>query len=166
MQYRAFVLGLAAAALIAAPAWAKHGKAGLWNVTSTTDVGLPAKTVAAMKKLGEPIAAAQPVTVPMCMSQAEVDADTPPHLDRAATGCVMKVVTQTPAVLKASMLCKGAMKGTGGIEVSYRGAEHYAGTYNFKGTLNGRPTDVTTRFKGDWVKADCGKVQPYRLRTQ
>ena len=41
MQYRALVLGLTAAVVMAAPALANHGKVGLWNVTSSTDVALP-----------------------------------------------------------------------------------------------------------------------------
>ena len=76
------------------------------------------------------------------------------------------MVKPITAALKAHMICKGAMKGTGDIEIAYQGAEHYAGSYSFKGTLAGNPTSVVTRFKGDWVKADCGKVAPYKLRTQ
>jgi hypothetical protein len=152
--------------LLSAPAFAKHGKAGLWSVTSTTEIAYPPALAAAMKKEGQPLPAPKPVTFPMCMSQAEVDSDSPPHMDRAATGCDTRIVKQTPGAMTASMLCKGSMKGTGTIQVSYAGAEHYSGFYSFKGSSSGNPIDMTTRFKGDWVKADCGKTQPYKLRTQ
>jgi hypothetical protein len=52
------------------------------------------------------------------------------------------------------------------MRISYSGAEHYTGTYSFKGTVEGNATDMNTRFKGDWVKADCGAIKPYNLRTQ
>jgi hypothetical protein len=166
MSYRAFILGLAAAGLIAVPALAKHGKVGLWNVTSSTDVALAPEVAAQMKKSGVKMPGAEPVTVQMCMSKEEVESDTPPHLDSAATGCDTKLVSQTAAAMRANILCKGQMKGTGSIAITYNGPEHYTGTYSFKGTSYGHATSMTTRFKGDWVKADCGKVPPYKLRTQ
>jgi len=167
MTVRKFWLGaLALTVLAAAPAFAKQGKAGLWNVTSTTEIALPPETVAAMKKAGQSLPAAQPVTVQMCMSQAEVDSDRPPHPDPAATGCDTKVVKRTANAMTASMVCKGNMKGTGTIQVTYDGNERYSGFYSFKGSTGGRATDVTTRFRGQWVKADCGNVKPYSLRTQ
>ena len=163
-----FCLGgvMLAALLLSSPAWAGHGKAGLWNVTSTTEIAYPPELVAAMKKSGQSLPPPRPTTFPMCMSQAEVDSDQPPHLDRAATGCVTKIVKRTATEMTASMACKGAMKGAGAIQVTYNGAEHYAGSYSFKGSASGNPVDTMTRFKGDWVKADCGKLQPYKLRTQ
>ena len=38
--------------------------------------------------------------------------------------------------------------------------------FTFNGTSGGRAMNMKTSFKGDWAKADCGKVRPYRLRTQ
>jgi hypothetical protein len=148
------------------PALAKHGKAGLWNVTSTTEMAFPPEAVAAMKRAGMAMPGAKPIIAQMCMSQAEVDSARPPHLDRTATGCDTKIVKETATAMTATMTCKGNMRGTGTIQVTYKGAEHYVGSYSFKGTSGGRPVDMTTRFKGDWVKADCGKIKPYNLRTQ
>lgn len=166
MTIRAVCLGMLALAAIATPALAKQGKVGLWNVTSTTEMALPPETVAAMKKAGMAVPKPQPITVQMCMSQAEVDSDHPPHLDRGATGCDTKLVKRTATSMTASMVCKGNMRGTGTIQIDYQGAERYSGMYNFKGATGGQTTDVTTRFRGQWVKADCGNVKPYSLRTQ
>jgi hypothetical protein len=174
MGLRHCLLGAALLAAWGGPALAAHGKVGLWNVTSTTEIALTPDAEAALKKSGQKMPALEPVTVQMCMSKEEVESNTPPHLDREATSCVMTVVTQTAALLEARMICdgkvktKGAipMKGNGAIHVAYRGAEHYTGSYTFRGTTNGAPTNLTTRFKGDWLKADCGKIPAYRLRTQ
>lgn len=168
MTIRLFSLcGIALAALcLSDPALAKHGKAGLWNVTSTTEMAFPPEAVAAMKRAGMAMPGTKPVTAQMCMSQAEVDSARPPHLDRTATGCDTKIVKETAAAMTATMICKGNMRGTGTIQVTYKGETQYAGSYSFKGTSGGRPVDMTTRFRGNWVKADCGNVKPYNLRTQ
>jgi len=110
--------------------------------------------------------AAKPVTVQMCMSQAEVDSDNPPQMDRQTTGCDTRIVKRTANAMTASMVCNGNLKGTGSMQITYEGAERYAGSYSFKGTTAGQATNVTTRFRGQWLKADCGNVKPYSLRTQ
>lgn len=156
-----------AALLAPAPALAGHGKAGLWNVTSTTSMAMamPPEVAARMKGMNMTLPPQTHVSQ-MCMSQAEVDSGAPPHIDQAATGCTTKVVSASAAGMTAVMTCTGRMKGTGQVQVTYSGAEHYTGSYSFKGTVEGNATDMTTRFKGDWVKADCGAIRPYRLRTQ
>ncbi len=162
--------GMIAAALVLAPvaALAGHGKAGLWNTSSTTNMALamPPDVAAKMKAMGMKMPAAQTTTSQMCMSQAEVDSNAPPHIDQGATGCITKVVSATASGMTAQMTCSGRMKGTGQMKISYRGPEHYEGSYAFKGSVEGNPTNMTTSFKGDWVKADCGSVKPYALRTQ
>ena len=166
MQHRNFVLAAAAVLLTVVPALANHGKVGLWNVTSSTEVAMPPELAAQMRKSGVKMPAAQPMTVQMCMSREEVESNTPPHLDAGATGCASKLVSQTGSAMRANVLCSGQLKGSGSIEVSYQGTEHYNGSYSFKGSSYGRSTTMTTKFKGDWVKADCGNVKPYKLRTQ
>jgi hypothetical protein len=50
------------------------------------------------------------------------------------------------------------------MQMSWRGNEHYEGTYNFKGTMQGRPQEMTSHYTGDFVKADCGTVKPYTAK--
>lgn len=164
------ISGVIAVALVLTPvaAWAGHGKAGLWNTSSTTNMALalPPDVAAKMKTMGMAAPKAQTFNGQMCMSQAEVDSNSPPHIDQGATGCISKVINTTASGMTAQMTCNGRMKGTGTMKISYRGNEHYEGSYNFKGTVEGNPTSMSTSFKGDWVKADCGSVKPYSLRTQ
>jgi len=137
-------------------ALAAHGKAGLWRIRSTT----------AMEMKGVAPSGAHSHTSHMCMSQAEVDADTPPHIDQTATGCQTHVTSATPSALTADLVCDGSLKGQGHMQIVYRGDAHYAGTYSFHGAVEGNDSTMTTSFKGDWLKADCGRVKPYKLRTQ
>jgi hypothetical protein len=161
---------LLAAALILAPtaALAGHGKAGLWNTVTTTNMAMamPPEMMAQMKAMGAKAPTANTIKGQMCMSQAEVDSNQPPHIDQGGTGCTTKLISQTASSMKAEMTCNGRMKGKGHMQVTYNGAEHYKGSYDFKGTVEGNPTNMSTTFQGDWVKADCGNVRPYRLRTQ
>lgn len=162
-------LGLGLILVLASPgaALAGHGKAGLWTVTATTAMNMvmPPQVAARMKDVHKG-APPQTHTSQLCMSQQEVDSGNPPHIDQAATGCTTKVTSATASGMTAAMTCTGQLKGTGQMRISYSGAEHYTGTYSFKGTVEGNATDMNTRFKGDWVKADCGAIKPYNLRTQ
>jgi hypothetical protein len=152
---------IAAALVILTPgaAFAAHGKVGLWRVASSTRLSM-----APSAATGETPASTH--TAHMCMSQEEVDSDAPPHIDNQVTGCNTHVTSHTAASVTADLTCNGGMKGKGHMQIAYDGAEHYSGSYSFKGTVEGNPATLETSFKGDWVKADCGKVRPYKLRTQ
>ncbi len=159
---------LVAAVLMSAPsaAFAGHGKAGLWNVTSTTDMAMamPPEVATQMKQAGMKMPKPAPITRQMCMSQSDVDSDKPPQIDPNASGCDTKLIKAGPSGIEAQMTCSGKMKGTGHMQIAYSAPEHYAGSYSFKGTVEGNPTSMSTSFKGDWVKKDCGAVKPYKLR--
>ena len=164
---RNFVGAGIAAILILAPgaAWAAHGKPGLWTVTSTMhmDQALPMSPgmTAMMQKKGMKMPmAGEPIITQMCMTQAEVDADKPPRITTRQIDCDTKVLSQSASSMKSETICHGVMEGSGHSEISWRGAEHYTGSYSFKGTMHGKPNSVSNSFKGDWVKADCGSVKP------
>jgi hypothetical protein len=160
---RSFLAAAAVAAvMLPGAALAGHGKAGLWTVSSETmlDMAMPQGMEKAMRM------PSTRHTTQMCMSQEEVDSSAPPHIAEAGTGCTTRLLSATATGMKAAMTCSGRLKGSGQMEISYRGAEHYQGTYDFKGQVEGNATAMTTRFKGDWVKADCGTIKPYKLRTQ
>jgi len=165
MTRKHLLIGLSIAALSLMPgaALAAHGKAGLWNVSTTmnmSNVAIPPEAMAQMKKMGVKMPTARSFVSQTCMTQAEVDSDKPPPM-RNDNGCTTRVVNQTASSMTAQMVCTGEMKGTGRMQISYSGKEHYSGSYDFKGNMNGQPMDMSSSFKGDWVKADCGTVKPY-----
>ena len=158
-------IGFAVAALILAPgmAFAGHGKAGLWNISTTMDMGgvqMPPEAMAKMKQMGMKMPSAQTFATQMCMTQAQVDSNKPPPMGRNDSGCTSHIVSQTGTAMTAEMVCNGEMKGTGHMQIAYSSPEHYAGSYSFKGTVNGHEMSSSSSFKGDWVKADCGTVKP------
>lgn len=165
------LVGISVAALLIAPsaAWAGHGKAGLWNVSTSMDMGnmqmqMPPEAMARMKEMGMKMPSAQTFSSQICMTQAEVDTDKLPPMGRNEMGCTSHAVSQTSSSVSAEMVCNGDMKGTGHMQIAYTGAEHYAGSYNFKGVVHGHPMETNSNFKGDWVKADCGAVKPFAAK--
>jgi len=163
---RSLICALMGTALILTPiaAFAAHGRAGLWTVTSTMEMKgmpqMPPEAMAMMKARGMAMPGS-PMTMQMCMTQEQVNADKPPSTRNEDVSCDTKVLSSTPTAMHTQITCKGRVNGTGDMQMSWRGTDHYEGTYSFKGESGGRPQDMTTHYSGDFVKADCGSVKPY-----
>ena len=155
--------------LVPAAALAARGKAGLWKISTTMDMpdmpqmrDLPPEAMAMMKSRGMSMPGmGAPIVTQICMTQEEVNTDRVPSMNNNEANCTTKVLSQTPTSMTAEMTCRGRMEGVGRMQMSWRGNEHYEGTYNFKGMMQGRPHQMNTRYTGDFVKADCGSVKPY-----
>jgi len=151
--------------LTSGAALAGHGKAGLWTVTTSiggmSNAQLPPEAMARMKEMGMKMPSMQAIASQICMTQVEVDSNALPPVGKNDMGCTSRVISQTANSVSAETVCNGDMKGTGRMQISYAGAEHYAGSYSFKGTIHDRPMETSSTFKGDWVKADCGAVKPF-----
>jgi hypothetical protein len=154
----------AAALALATPALAAHGKAGLWNVTVTTNAGgaampdmskLPPEAQAMMRARGMNMSG-HSITVQHCMTQAEVDAASPPAIRQKE--CKIANARTSGNSFSADMTCSGEMTGTGHMEVTYDSPEHYAGKSTMNGQVNGHPMATSTSFEGRWVGADCKGV--------
>jgi len=160
---RTFCAAAALLLLSSGAALAGHGRAGLWNTSTVMNMAalMPPDMLAKMKKMGRSPPTAQTIAAPLCITQAEADADRPPQMGKNDIGCDSHVTRQTAFSTASDMVCTGRLKGTGHIEVTYTGAEHYAGSYAFHGSVEGRPFNLATKFTGDWVKANCGSVKPY-----
>ena len=153
---------LACGAALAAP----HGKPGLWTVTTSMTMAnmpqIPPEALAAMKARGMQMPGmGEPMTRQMCMTQEQVNMEKPPVVNDHGENCTTKVLSQTSSSVSAEVTCHGHMEGVGHSEMSWRGDSHYEGTYAFKGTMEGRPNEINTKYSGDFVKADCGAVKPF-----
>jgi hypothetical protein len=164
---RASLSALIASSLILVPAvaFAAHGRVGLWNVTTAMQMSnmpqIPPEALAMMKERHMPVpGSGEPMTSQICMTQEQVNADKPPAMSNRDESCDTKLLNHSPALMEAEVTCHGRMNGVGHVKVAWRGNEHYEGTYNFKGAMDGRPQDMSTRFSGDFVKSDCGSVRP------
>ncbi len=77
--------------------------------------------------------------------------------------CTPRILKQSANSVESEIVCRGAMEGTGRSQVSWRGNDHYEESYNFKGAMRGQPHQMSTHYTGDWVKADCGTVKPFKF---
>ena len=169
---RKFVPGLIVATITLMPvaALAAHGKPGLWNISSTMEMGsmpqMPSEAMAMMKQRGMkmPGMGGQPIVTQICMTQEQVNGDKPPMNNRQEN-CTTKLLNQTSTSMTSEVTCHGRMEGVGRAQMSWRGNEHYEGTYSFRGTMEGRPQQISTHYTGDFVKADCGAVKPAKVMS-
>lgn len=170
---RKFGSTLVVAAIVLAPAaaLAAHGRAGLWNISSTMEMAnmpqMPPEAMAMMQSRGMkmPGMGGQPVVTQICMTQEQVNGDKPPAMNNHAENCTAKLLSQTGTSMTSEVICHGRMEGVGHSQMSWRGNEHYEGTYSFKGSMEGHPQQISTRYTGDFVKADCGAVKPARVMS-
>ena len=108
-----------------------------------------------------PAAPAKNIFSMFCMTPEQVNDDKlPSMMHEREESCTSKVLNQTASSVTAEATCHGRMEGVGHFQISWRGNEHYEGTYNFNGTMEGRPQNISTRYSGDFVKADCGALKP------
>jgi hypothetical protein len=99
------------------------------------------------------------------MTQEMVNADKPPAMNQHEESCTTKILNQTATSVSAETTCHGRMDGVGRSQMSWRGNDHYEGTYSFKGTMEGHAQEMSSHYTGDFVKADCGAVKPFAPRA-
>ncbi len=170
MSKRYFVLsGLAVIAIATVPvaAIASHGKAGLWRVT--TQIGgmpqmqMPQLTPEQMQQMRQmgvhmPHTGPRGMTSQYCMTEAEVNSDSPPPSIQKE--CKVSNMHRTGHTMTADMTCNGHMHGHGHMSVTYDSPEHYTGKVEFDATVEGQATHMTDTFEGKWISSDCGSVKP------
>jgi hypothetical protein len=172
-MHRKYTSALIAAVigLVPVAAWAAHGKPGLWTISSTMQMAnmpqMPPEAMAMMKARGMQIPGmgGSPIVSQICMTPEQVSGDVPPAMHRDGENCTGKLLSQTASSMKSEVTCHGRMEGVGHSEMTWRGNEHYEGTYSFKGSMEGRPQEISTHYTGDFVKADCGSVKPAKVMS-
>ena len=142
-------------------ALASHGKAGLWEVTTTMNMPnmpqIPPAQMAQMQAMGMHMPMGHTMTVQHCMTAAEVASDTPPR--HGNKDCSLTNVKLDGPTCSGDEICHGNFEGQGHFSVTYDGDEHYRGATSMTGSADGRPMNVSNSFEGRWVSADCGGVR-------
>lgn len=140
-------------------ALASHGKAGLWQITMRMDMSgmmTPAQAQK-MRAMGMKMPGNSAVTLQHCMTAAEVATDKPPPMSRKE--CRVENVRISGRTFSSDTVCTGKdMQGNGHAQVTFDSDKHYAGQTSFKGTVHGRPANMTMAMEGKWVSDSCGKV--------
>ena len=141
-----------------------HGKAGLWEITTHMNMGnmmanIPPEALARMREHGVAMPNDRTFTSQHCMTAEEVASEKPPT-PRNNSDCTMTNMSHDAHNFTADMTCSTQqMQGHGHVAVNFDSNEHYAGSYTFNGTAEGRPQNMTYNFEGRWISADCGTVK-------
>jgi len=164
MRLRSIAFGLAALLAAASPALAGHGKAGLWEITTTTSAPamtaqLPPEILARMRARGVNMAG-NTITARHCMTAQEVAMTKPPVMPkRAGQDCKMQNLKTSGDSVSADMVCTGSgMNGTGHFTTRYDSPEHYSGRMSMNMTAHGHSMAMSNSFEGKWISASCGGV--------
>jgi hypothetical protein len=159
----AVVGGVVVLSVVALPALASHGKAGLWETTTmnenTSQMALPPEALAQMKAHGIKLPESHAFTSRYCMTAEEVATDAPPPM--RGHECKLTSSKIEGQTFSADMACSGVVQGTSRFSVSYDSAEHYSGQSEFTGSEGGQPFHSKNRFDGRWISSDCGDVKPF-----
>ncbi|HEY2033688.1 MAG TPA: DUF3617 domain-containing protein [Rhizomicrobium sp.] len=139
---KVFAVAAVVLAAMTGGAFADHGKAGLWQITTTAAMhGMPPHTFSSQQ----------------CMTEAEVKSQKPPAMQKDSN-CQMTNEKMTANSFAADMVCTGEAKGTGHMSVVYDGDTHYSGQMTMAMNAGGQAMNMTNSFDGKWVSADCGKA--------
>jgi hypothetical protein len=165
----AVVAGMAGiGTMLAGPAAAGQGKAGLWDVTVAMKMGgaampdlskMPPDVLARMKAMNIQPADGNAVKTQQCVTPAQA-AQAKPAMP-ANQDCKMVDSKTTGNTFTGDMACSGQFKGTGHVTVTYLSDEHYTGKMTIEGTGDGQPMRMEQTFEGKWVSPDCGTVAPH-----
>ena len=156
---------VAGSVLAAGGALASHGKVGLWNVTVTMEgtampdlSKLPSDIQAKMKAAGVTVNG-HSISVPHCMTAAEVAMDFPKLTGRSAQSCAVTNVQHSGQAMSADLSCATTgFKGTGHAAFTFDSDTHYLGEVTMQGEANGHPVHEDEKLEGHWLQPDCGDV--------
>lgn len=115
-------------------------------------------TLARQQKIAPP-RNGQPFTHHICMTLYEADGRQPLHFNSHDYDCVNRVVSFRRPLMVMESICHGQVEGVGRYQITWRGNDHFEGTYAFTGKFRGDPARMSSSFTGDWAGADCRGVR-------
>lgn len=154
---------------VAASAWAAgQMKPGLWEMSIKSDMmknmpKIPPEQLEKMRQMGVAIPQMHDggMVTRVCISKEMAERDEPPEMNRKESGCQAKNFQRSGGNYSVDIVCDGPhMKGEGKAKGSFSSKESFMSTYDFKGTMQGRPITQHHESSGKWLSATCGDVKP------
>ena len=173
MKRGARLLALAAVAALggvaAAQAPALNVQMGLWEISSTTDLGgqMPgvdttkmtpeqkARVEAAMKGMMGPRTSVNK----SCVTKEKFDQSNFMTQDQPGDTCHQAITTNTRTSLEGTVTCTGEHPMSGQIHIDAPSPTTFTGTVKATSTEGGRATTINMALSGKWLSADCGTVK-------
>lgn len=142
-------------------------KPGLWEMTMKSDAiknmpKIPPEQMEQMRKMGVNVPQMQDgaMVTKVCITKQMAESQTP-GVEKNEMGCETKNYKRSGNSYSADIVCNSAdMKGEGKAKGTFAGDQAFTSTYDFKGTMHGRPVNQHHESSGKWLAADCGSVKP------
>ena len=118
---RKWICAIVFAVVAPGVAFADHGKAGLWKVSTSMTVAMPQmppEALAQMKAMGMSMPNGRTFTSQICMTEADVNADKPPSMGNENMGCKWGNMHVSGTGMTGDLVCTGQMNGKGSMQVS------------------------------------------------
>lgn len=138
---------------------------GLWEVTSTTSMGISGIDTSKIPPQDQAQIAAvmggamrKPTMVKSCVTRDKFVTERP-VADRPGTKCHQTVQTNTAKVLENAIICTGELPSRSTARTEAQSQTAFTGTVTSFTVLRGRETSVTIKMTGKWLGADCGSVK-------
>lgn len=150
----------------------KNMRAGLWEITTSSDLLLLAQHIPKEQLKGfEEIAKEYGVEMPQldngtaisqaCITQKMATQQSLPNFHQESLNCTTNKSVRKGNQYHVNFSCNSVMlNGDGNAKGIITSAEHFSGTSHFKGVVQGAPVNEKANIQGKWVSANCGKVKP------
>lgn len=158
----------AAAAVVLAQAPSLDVKMGLWEITSTMDMGgqMPAMDTSRMtpeqraqvEAMMKNMTGAHPTVVKTCITKEKFDRSSF-ATEQPGTTCTQNITTNTSSTLEATVSCKGGAAVTSRLHIDALSSTSIKGSFTVATSEQGRGMNMNSTMTGQWLGADCGNVK-------
>jgi hypothetical protein len=164
------LLSAAGVAVVLAQAPALDVKMGLWEMTTSSDVGGQMPAIDTSKMTPEQRASVEAAMKGMmgvhtnvtktCMTKEKFDRSSFMATDEPGRPCKQTITTNTRSILEGTMSCSGARPMTGQMHIDALSSTNIKATIKSSETDQGKTMNVNVAMTGKWLGADCGTVKP------
>jgi hypothetical protein len=147
-------------------------RAGLWQITTTSDLLLlaphvPPEQMQDLKDLANQYGLEMPqiengaAISQACITQEMAAQKTLPNFYQSQLGCSSKNASREGNNYKVDFVCTSAeLKGNGTATGTITNPEAFTGQTNFIGQAQGNAVNEKADVNGKWLNASCGAVKP------
>lgn len=163
----AVLVSTAGAAVLVAQAPALDVKMGLWEITSTTDMGGQMPGMDTSKMTPEQRAqvetmmksmTAHPTVAKICITKEKFDRSSF-MTEQPGSSCSQNIATNTSSTLDATVSCNGARGITGQLHFEALSSTSIKGNVTFSNAEQGKTMNMKSAITGQWLGADCGTTK-------
>jgi hypothetical protein len=144
-------------------------KMGLWEISSTTEIGgqmpdidtskMTPEQKARMEQAMKAMMGSHTNVTKSCVTKEKFDTSKFMGGNEVGQTCKQTITTNTRSTLDASVVCTGENAMTSQMHIDALSSTAFKGTAKGTGTNQGRTMTVSVNMTGKWLGADCGDTK-------